>query len=95
MHSIAVLRPPQQRLARWAAVVSIVMLVVAVAGLAIQAVTVTGFGNHQVRWLFALSVIVHVTILWGVSRVGGGRWPDGRRRRRWLDVGDPSSCSRC
>ncbi len=83
---VAVLRRPQQRLARWAAVVSIVMIVVAVAGLAIQAVTVTGLKNHQVRWLFALSVIVHVTIAWGVVEWASERWPEALRWRRWLDV---------
>ena len=62
------------------------MIVVAVAGLAIQAVTVTGLKNHQVRWLFALSVIVHVTIAWGVVEWASDRWPDALRWRRWLDV---------
>jgi hypothetical protein len=65
---------PQQRAARWAAVVALAGVVVAIGGVSIQAVTVTGLGSHQIRWLFALSVLVHVVIVWG-----GAEWWRGRQ----------------
>jgi hypothetical protein len=83
---VVTLRRPEQRIARAAAVVSVVMLAVAVAGLAIQAVTVTGLRNHQVRWLFALSAIVHVTIAWGLVEWALARWPQALRWRHWVDA---------
>jgi hypothetical protein len=70
-----------------ACVVSLAMLVVAVAGLSVQAVTRTGLGSHQVRWLFALSVIVHVSILWGAVEWAARRWPAAHVFGRWLDIG--------
>jgi hypothetical protein len=84
---IATLRHTDQRPARMACVVSLAMLVVAVAGLSVQAVTRTGLGSHQVRWLFALSVIVHVSILWGAVEWAARRWPAARVFGRWLDIG--------
>jgi hypothetical protein len=84
---ISTLRHADQRPARMACVVSLAMLVVAVAGLGVQAVTRTGLGSHQVRWLFALSVIVHVSILWGLVEWAARRWPAAHVSGRWLDVG--------
>lgn len=84
---IAVLRRPSQRPARMACIVSLAMLATAVAGLSVQAVTRTGLGSHQVRWLFALSVIVHISILWGAVEWAAQRWTGGRWYGRWLDVG--------
>jgi hypothetical protein len=52
-----------------ASVVSLAGLVTAVGGLTIQTVTLTGLGNHQVRWIFALAVFIHVCIGWGVSEL--------------------------
>lgn len=79
---IALLRSPAQRHARAAAAVSLLCLVVAVAGVAIQTVTVTGLGNHQVRWIFALAVFIDVSILWGVVELV-------RQRRPALRSGEP------
>jgi hypothetical protein len=84
---IASLRQTEQRPARMACIVSLAMLAVAVAGLSVQAVTRTGLGSHQVRWLFALSVIVHVSILWGAVEWAARRRPDWQVSGRWLDVG--------
>ena len=66
---VALLRRPEQRNARMAAVVSLASLVTAVGGLTIQTVTLTGLGNHQVRWIFALSLFIHVSVAWGVSEL--------------------------
>jgi hypothetical protein len=84
---IAGLRRPSQRPACMACVVSAAMLAMGVLGLTVQAVTRTGLGSHQVRWLFALSVIVHVSILWGAVEWAAHRWPGGRWYARWLDLG--------
>jgi hypothetical protein len=84
---IASLRHPDQRPALMACVVSLAMLVVAVAGLSVQAVTRTGLGSHQVRWLFGLSVIVHVSILWGAVEWAARRWSRANLFGRWLDIG--------
>jgi hypothetical protein len=84
---IVTLRRADQLPARMACVVSLAMLAVAVAGLSAQAVTRTGLGSHQVRWLFALSVIVHVSIVWGAVEWAFCRWPGWRASGRWLDVG--------
>jgi hypothetical protein len=81
-----VLRQPSQRIARLAVVVSMAMLVVALAGLTIQAVTRTGLGAHQVRWLFALGPFVHVTILWGAVEWAAQRWPASSWLGRRLDA---------
>jgi hypothetical protein len=62
---VIVLHHPDQRPARLAATVALIAMVVALGGLTIQIVTITGLQNHQVRWLFALSLYVHVTIAWG------------------------------
>ena len=83
---IAALRRASQRLARMACIVSLAMLAMAVAGLSVQAVTRTGLGSHQVRWLFALSVIVHVSILWGAVEWATQRWPRARWTGRGLDI---------
>lgn len=72
------LRAPEQRPARAAAVVALVALVVAVGGVAIQTVSVTGLRDHQVQWVFALAVMVHVTIAWGLVDLLRSRrvtWP--------------------
>jgi hypothetical protein len=66
---IVALRRPEQRLARTSLIVALVVLVIAVPGLASQAVTVTGLRSHQVRWLFALSLYVHVSVAWGLVEV--------------------------
>ena len=84
---IAALRHASQRPARMACVVSLTMLVIAVVGLSIQAVTRTGLGSHQVRWLFGLSVIVHVSVLWGAVEWAGRRWRGTRWTGRPLDIG--------
>src|SRR5688572_6686431 len=84
---IAALRHAEQRPARMACILSLAMLVVAVGGLSVQAVTRTGLGSHQVRWLVALSVIVHVSILWGAVEWAARRWPGWNVSGRWLDVG--------
>ena len=84
---IASLRHTDQRPARMACVVSLAMLVVAVAGLSVQAVTRTGLGSHQVRWLFGLSVIVHVSILWGAVEWAARRWSATNVFGRRLDIG--------
>lgn len=85
---IVVLRQPAQGAARRAAIVAVVLLVVAVAGLSTQAVTLTGLGSHQVRWLFALAAYLHVTIVWGASEWVVDRW--GRSPAVWwraVDIG--------
>ena len=66
---VVLLRAPAQRCARAAAGVSLLCLAVAVGGLTIQTVTLTGLGNHQVRWVFGLAVFVHVSIAWGVTEL--------------------------
>ena len=66
---VVLLRRPEQRPARMAAVVSLAGLVTAVGGLTIQTVTLTGLGNHQVRWIFALSLFIHVSIGWGIAEL--------------------------
>jgi hypothetical protein len=66
---VLLLRRPEQRPARMASVVSLAGLVTAVGGLTIQTVTLTGLGNHQVRWIFALSLFIHVSIGWGVAEL--------------------------
>jgi hypothetical protein len=58
------LRDPAHRVARGMVAVSLLLLVVALGSLAIQVVGVTGLGSHQVRWLFAMAPIVHVSIAW-------------------------------
>jgi hypothetical protein len=63
-----------RRLERSALVVSVAVVITALAGLATQAVTVAGFGNHQVRWLFALGAFVHVVLLWTLSEWAASRW---------------------
>jgi hypothetical protein len=63
---VATLRSPAERAARAASLVSLAGICVAIGGLTIQTVSVTGLGNHQVRWIFALAVFVHVSIVWGV-----------------------------
>jgi hypothetical protein len=63
------------------------MLAAAVVGLSAQAVTRTGLGSHQVRWLFALSIIVHVSIVWGATEWAVRRWPASQLLGRWFDVG--------
>ncbi len=72
---VVLLARPEQRHARAAAVVSLAGLVTAVAGVTIQTVTLTGLGNHQVRWIFALSLFVHVSIAWGVAELVRARRP--------------------
>ena len=84
---IAVLRDASQRPARMACIVSLALLGVAVAGLSVQAVTRTGLGSHQVRWLFGLSVVVHVSVLWGAVDWATRRWQGARWTGRWLDLG--------
>jgi hypothetical protein len=44
-------------------------------------------GSHQVRWLFALSVIAHVSILWGAVEWATQRWPRARWTGRSFDIG--------
>lgn len=72
------LRRPEQRAARSAALVAVVALTVAVVGLTIQTVTLTGLGNHQVRWIFGLALFVHVAIAWGVTELVRDRRPTVR-----------------
>ncbi len=78
---VNVLRTPGQRQARVAVVVAGVGVLVALGGLTIQTVTITGLGNHQVRWIFALGLFVHVVIVWGLyehwsaARAGAARDP--------------------
>lgn len=72
---VLLLRAPRQRPARAAAGVSLMCLAVAVGGLTIQTVTLTGLGNHQVRWIFGLAVFVHVSIAWGVAELVAARRP--------------------
>jgi hypothetical protein len=81
---VVALRQPAQRGARWSAIVALAGVVVAVAGVSIQAVTVTGLGSHQIRWLFALSLFVHVAIAWGAVEWWRQR---GGMRERLLDGG--------
>jgi hypothetical protein len=81
---VAMLRSPEQRPARAAAGVSIICLGVAVGGLTIQTVTLTGLGNHQVRWIFGLAVFVHLSIAWGVAELVAARRPDARSFERVL-----------
>jgi hypothetical protein len=70
------LRSPGQRPARAASLVSLAGVVVAVGGLTIQTVSVTGLGNHQVRWIFALAVFVHASIAWGAVELVRARLGD-------------------
>ena len=72
---------------------SLAGVVIALGGLSLQAVTETGLGTHQVHWLFALAVFVHVTSPggWSSDRGHAGR---GRRGRSALDVRWPLSCWR-
>jgi hypothetical protein len=73
----ATLRSHDQRAARAASLVSLAGVCVAIAGLTIQTVSVTGLGNHQVRWIFALAVFVHVSIVWGVVELVRARRASG------------------
>jgi hypothetical protein len=82
---VAVLKAPSQQAARWAAIVAGTGVVVAVGGVSIQAVTLTGLGSHQIRWLFALSLFVHLTIVWGAVEWWRGSRSE-RPRERALDV---------
>lgn len=61
------LRSEEQRAARRAVTVSLLGIAVATGGLTIQTVTLTGLGNHQVRWIFAMSLFVHLSIAWGIA----------------------------
>jgi hypothetical protein len=76
---VVLLRAPAQRHARAASALSLLCLTVAVVGISIQTVTLTGLGNHQVRWIFALAVFVHVCILWGLAELVVERRPAIRR----------------
>jgi hypothetical protein len=76
---VVLLRSPAQRHARAASALSLLCLTVAVVGVSIQTVTLTGLGNHQVRWIFALAVFVHVCILWGLAELAVERHPAIRR----------------
>ena len=84
---IAALRHTDQRPARMACVVSLAMLAVAVAGLSVQAVTRTGLGSHQVRWLFALVGDRSRQHPLGRRRVGGPTLAASPCVGRWLDIG--------
>jgi hypothetical protein len=70
---LANLRAAQQRPARTAVVVALIGMLVALAGLMIQTVTITGLGNHQVRWIFGLAAYVHMAIGWGLAEWWAGR----------------------
>lgn len=83
---VAVLRHRPQRPARVACIVSLAMLGAAVVGLSLQAVTRTGLGSHQLRWLFGLAVIVHVSLVWGAVEWAARRWGDLRWTGQWLDI---------
>ena len=68
-----------------AVLVSTVGLVTAVATLMIQTVSVVGLGSHHVRWLFALALFVHVSIIWALIELGVGRLAP-----RLVDIGVPT-----
>ena len=67
------LRRGRHTTAAAATTVSLIGVVAAVATLTIQTVSTVGLGSHQVRWLWALAVFVHISIAWGVVELLAGR----------------------
>ena len=56
-----------------ATMVSLIGVVAAVATLTMQTVSTVGLGSHQVRWLWALAVFVHISIAWGAVELASAR----------------------
>lgn len=63
--------------------VGAVAFVVALVGVSSQTVGLTGFGNHQVRWLFAMAVYLHVVMAWAAVEWWTARRPGVERFVEW------------
>lgn len=75
------LRARHVRTAAAATLISLIGVTTALVTLTIQTVSVVGLGSHHVRWLWALSVFVWVSIVWSLVELFGDRF-----RARSLDA---------